>query len=180
MAELTLPGDIPGERWLPVPGMEGAYEVSDMGRVRSLDRLVVNGPRGATRPLRGRVLRIHLAKGYPSVSLGASRKACVHTLVLLAFVGPRPDGMECCHWNGDPTDNRLQNLRWDTSSNNKKDGPTPLRYAASKWRFSPEERDRIRLASSQGKSTRSLARELECSESVVRRVLQENIAGRTP
>lgn len=44
-----------------------------------------------------------------------------HTLVLLAFVGPRPEGMECCHGNGIRHDNRLENLRWDTHQGNMAD-----------------------------------------------------------
>lgn len=41
-----------------------------------------------------------------------------HRAVLLAFIGPCLDGMECCHNNGDPLDNRLENLRWDTRQAN--------------------------------------------------------------
>lgn len=44
----------------------------------------------------------------------AHRQIGVHVLVLEAFVGPRPDGMEGCHNDGDPSNNRLSNLRWDT------------------------------------------------------------------
>jgi hypothetical protein len=52
---------------------------------------------------------------------GARRDALVHHLVLEAFVGPQPPGAEGCHWNDDPTDNRLENLRWDTRSANQFD-----------------------------------------------------------
>lgn len=45
----------------------------------------------------------------------------VHRLVLETFVGPCPPGLEGCHNNGDPADNRLENLRWDTRSANAKD-----------------------------------------------------------
>lgn len=45
----------------------------------------------------------------------------IHTLVLLAFVGPCPEGMECCHGDGDKTNNRLNNLRWGTHSENMQD-----------------------------------------------------------
>jgi hypothetical protein len=45
----------------------------------------------------------------------------MHILVLEAFVGPRPAGMEGCHWDDDPTNNHLSNLRWDTRSANARD-----------------------------------------------------------
>ena len=72
-----------------------------------------------------RVLRPSIvAWGYLQVRLyrnahGYSRR--VAPLVLEAFIGPRPDGMNCCHNNGVPADNRLHNLRWDTQRNNYRD-----------------------------------------------------------
>ena len=59
--------------------------------------------------------------GHRGVCLAGGRYRLVHHLVLEAFVGPRPAGMECCHYDGDPTNNRLANLRWDTSKANKAD-----------------------------------------------------------
>lgn len=112
------------ERWLPVPGYEGVYEVSDHGSIRSLDRIVYAG-QGRTRRSAGRVLAPYAAKsGHLSVNL---KKNCeggtkqVHQLVLAAFVGPCPDGMEVCHNNGDAADNRLPNLRYDTRKSNVAD-----------------------------------------------------------
>lgn len=61
-------------------------------------------------------LQISLRKNYKSISKS------IHRLVLETFIGPCPDGMECCHNNGDASDNGLENLRWDTKSNNAKDG----------------------------------------------------------
>lgn len=52
---------------------------------------------------------------------GIIRSRYVHHLVLEAFVGPRPDGTEACHWNDVPDDNRLVNLRWATKSENRLD-----------------------------------------------------------
>lgn len=104
------------ERWLPVPGWEGLYEVSDLGRVRSLDR--PNGLRG-----RVRVLSVG-SHGYLDVGLcdgGVRRTRLVHRLVLEAFVGPCPEGQEACHADSDRTNNRLSNLRWDTTKANAAD-----------------------------------------------------------
>jgi len=52
---------------------------------------------------------------------GRSRPRMIHRLVLETYVGPCPDGMECCHNNGDRDDNRLENLRWDTRKANRAD-----------------------------------------------------------
>ena len=114
------------ETWAPVPGYEDWYEVSDLGRVRSLDRVVYMFKND--RPLRklGRILTPHPTLRAGHLVLGLSRdnhrwRVSVHRLVLLAFVGPCPPGMEACHGNGIPTDNRLENLRWDTQSANMLD-----------------------------------------------------------
>lgn len=105
------------EQWKPVVGYEGLYEVSDIGRMKRVGR----GPGAQS----GRILSPEQSPhGYFRVVLyrnGARRKMFVHRLVLEAFVGPCPPGMECCHGNDVPTDNRLANLRWDTKSANIRD-----------------------------------------------------------
>jgi hypothetical protein len=115
------------ERWLAVPGYEGHYEVSDMGRVRSLDRLIPTprAARGDFRKSPGRVLRQTITtRGYPFVTLckdGTRAVMTIHKMVLAAFVGPRPDGMVTRHLNGDPSDNRLENLTYGTPKENMHD-----------------------------------------------------------
>lgn len=93
------------ENWKDVTGYEGVYQVSDRGRVRRM---------GSTECLKPNINR----DGYARVDLcryGVKRTIDVQTLVLTAFVGPRPEGMECCHFpDSDPANNRLENLRWDT------------------------------------------------------------------
>lgn len=73
----------------------------------------------------GRVRRLGThGNGHKQVLLhrdGKQYKCFVHALVLEAFVAPRPDGMVCCHNNGDPADNRVENLRWGTASDNMQD-----------------------------------------------------------
>ena len=112
------------ERWRPVPDWEGLYEVSDKGRVRSVDR-VVQFADGRTRRYRGRVLKLKLnVHGYPLAPLcrgEVKRWALVHRLVLTAFVGPCPAEQEGCHNDGDPTNAKLRNLRWDTRKANHAD-----------------------------------------------------------
>lgn len=113
------------ERWLPVVEYKGLYEVSDQGRVRSIDRVVPHGLHNSMRAIKGRTLvLIPDRHGYPYVSLsrtGHVSLRAVHQLVLEAFVGPRPPGGEACHNNGITSDARSSNLRWGTRSTNMLD-----------------------------------------------------------
>jgi hypothetical protein len=114
------------EQWRAVVGYEGFYEVSDAGRVRSVDRVVIDCNGNRTRLFRGVVLKqATISKGYRAVGLCRRDRPMVtkyvHHLVLEAFVGPKPVGMECCHGVGGPADNRLSNVRWGSSSENNHD-----------------------------------------------------------
>lgn len=108
------------EEWRPVVGYEGSYEVSTGGLVRSVDRLNPLGQR-----VRSRVLKLRrLPNGRPRVSLsrdGRSVDAYTYRLVLEAFVGPCPVGMEALHWDDDVNNNTLGNLRWGTRTDNMRD-----------------------------------------------------------
>jgi hypothetical protein len=75
---------------------------------------------GGLRRLNGRSLHPYPSKGYPTVDI-RGRHRRVHHLVLETFIGPRPPGLQCCHWDGVKTNNRLMNLRWDTPGANGQD-----------------------------------------------------------
>lgn len=115
------------ECWLPIAGFDGFYEVSDHGRVRSLDRTYVishlkQGPVSAVR--RGRILRPCVVQGYLQVALhlkGVREQRKVHQLVLETFVGPRPDGHEARHLDGVRACCALTNLCWGTKLENADD-----------------------------------------------------------
>ena len=86
-----------------------------------------------------RWLKPSMAAGYKHIVLYRGKKEIgksVHCLILETYVGPCPAGMEACHNNGVKTDNRLDNLRWDTRSNNQKDaikhGTAPCSRQGSK------------------------------------------------
>jgi len=97
-------------------GYVGLYEISDLGRVRSLRRRTSSGWRG------GRVRKACRAhNGYLQVSLssgGLRVNGWIHQMVAEAFIGPRPPGMQIRHLDGDPANNQLSNIAYGTPSEN--------------------------------------------------------------
>ena len=98
--------------------------MSDKGRVKSLRKIRL-GPLGRIRHYPEKMLRCGVnARGYPTVGLYRDQKVKmrkVHTLVLEAFVGPRPEGMEGLHFDDIKANNQLGNLRWGTTAENSFD-----------------------------------------------------------
>ena len=116
-----------GEIWKAIPGFEGLYQVSNKGRIKSVGRWKFARPNESCRQwVRERILKLGTHKaGYKIASPcknGTAKPIGVHCLVLLAFVGPKPNPRyEACHKNGKPADNRLENLRWGTPKDNAQD-----------------------------------------------------------
>ena len=109
------------EVWKPIPGYNH-YEVSNLGNVRSIDRWLRFGRTEKLRFTKGRILRkCRNDGGYEQITLNRRTGCHVHQLVLLAFVGPRPKGMEALHGDGNKANNRLDNLRYGTRSENQLD-----------------------------------------------------------
>jgi hypothetical protein len=130
------PVELNSEIWKDVLGFEGIYRVSDLGRVKRVNIIKKIGPASFIKkedriliPVfdvikkdfvrlskRNKVrLLVNLSKN------GKIYRRNIHRLVLEAFVGSCPAGMETCHNDGNPLNNRLWNLRWDTHRNNEKD-----------------------------------------------------------
>lgn len=93
--------------WAEVPN-HPTYRVSRSG--------IIIGPKGF--PLKSWNTSRY---GHQMVQLTGRVRRLVHHIVLEAFVGPCPEGMEGCHNDGDPTNNRVDNLRWDTRKANRED-----------------------------------------------------------
>jgi hypothetical protein len=112
------------EQWRAVPEYEGLYEISDLGRVRSLSRTSVRKD-GRRYSRFGRMRKMAPdSSGHLQVQLWRDAKPVshlVHRLVLCVFVGDPPPGLVACHNDGDPTNNRVDNLRWDTQLSNNLD-----------------------------------------------------------
>lgn len=116
------------EEWRPIKGYEGLYEVSNTGKVRSVDRIII-GKNGVAKKFKGKVLfftisktdeRMH--KPRASVQLWKNNEATlklVHRLVASAFI-PNPNNKATInHIDGNPLNNSVDNLEWATYSENQ-------------------------------------------------------------
>ena len=110
------------EIWKPIPRFEGEYEVSNLGNVRSLDRIQhrSNGQVDCDFRIKGRVLKPYLTgkdDGYYTISL-KRKNVKVHRIVAESFLQPIEGKNEVNHINGNKHDNRASNLEWITSGEN--------------------------------------------------------------
>lgn len=129
------------EVWKDVEGYEGKYQVSNMGRVRSLDMVVASVHPKTGEPIayhqEGRILQQNDHKGYRRVSFTTGgretkRYYFVHRLVARAFVGGWFRGAQVNHKNEQRDDNRAENLEWVTAKENINHGRHNERMAETK------------------------------------------------
>lgn len=108
------------EVWKDIKGYEGLYQVSNFGRVRSIDRYVSH-PKSGMLYLKGRPMSLSIRNGYSVVSLNKNGKATshlVHRLVAVAFIENIENKPQVNHKNGVKDDNNISNLEWVTASEN--------------------------------------------------------------
>lgn len=161
------------EQWLPVSGHEG-YEVSDLGRVRSVDRWV-NAPQcGGKRLVKGRVLKqtLNQAEGYLQVHLGAGNCVRVYRLVAEAFLGPRPENQDICHGPNGKMDSGVSNLSYGTRKQNaadrKRDGTNVEGSRHYKAKLTEATAAECLVRHANGEETKALATEFGVDRSTIR------------
>lgn len=121
------------EIWKDIEGFEGFYQVSNLGRVKSLSR-IVNDYRGKGKRNKERILkpkRKNIANSYLTVclsKLGVITTHQVHSLVAKTFIGNPDPGKEVNHKNGIKDDNRVENLEWVTRKENTRHASRVLGY----------------------------------------------------
>lgn len=113
---------LPNEEWKDVVGYEGLYQVSNLGRIRSLNRLCKSGRGYVIHKLSGKImsLKVH-KKGYLEVSLslnGKRRMHKVHRLVAIAFIENPQSLKEVNHKDENTKNNSVENLEWCSSKYN--------------------------------------------------------------
>ena len=164
------------DNFRPTEGYPG-YRVSSSGEVQSCwvrrGRVALQSDSWRTlKPIyRRRYLTVNLTRGS-----GSKTSRSIHSLVLEAFVGPRPQGMVCCHADGDPANNDLSNLRWDTHQANCDDklrhGTLCRGEAARHARLRESDVMEIRRLRTGGCSVSSLADRFRTSHRNVRTIVQ--------
>lgn len=153
------------EKWRPVLGYEGIYEISNEGALRSVaGRVKKSGFYG--RPYRSAILSKD----------GKCRTVDIHTLVCEAFHGPRPPGQWARHLDGDRSNNRDANLAWGTPKDNMRDQyihGTRIRGVSVSHAVLDDAKVReIRRLSAQGLSQTKIARIIGASQPTVSTVVR--------
>ena len=127
------------EIWKDIPSYEGLYQVSNLGRVKSLPKEWVNGI-GKIISHNGKILKTGVSRGYKSVCLccdAIQKTYKVHQLVAIAFLNHKPCGMKLVidHVNDNKLDNRVENLQIVTNRFNcfKTQGKDTSRYKGVSW-----------------------------------------------
>ena len=158
------------EIWKDIPGYEGVYQVSSIGRVRSVDRVVTRRD-GRDFFKKGQIQKLqNNGHGYLYKQLkhkGKIKNCYIHKLVLLTFKKERPKGMVICHLDGDTTNNRLDNLRYDTPLENNID---QFRHGTKKGKLSEEDVIKVRKMYKEGFKTKQIAEYFNVGRWIVQRI----------
>lgn len=163
-----------GEIWKPCPRHPG-YEVSDHGRVRSVSREILGMRHGKMTTIRRAGVMLKQTKGsggYPTVGPYGERPVLVHALVCEAFHGPRPDGYQVAHGDGSRDNNRADNLRWATPSENNLDkrvhGTHQDQRGEKAWNAKLKNEDVLEIRANRGSVSQTyLARRFGVNPSVI-------------
>lgn len=157
------------EIWKDIPDYEGVYQVSNLGRIRSLDRYIKRGKSGFFKE--GQIQKLqNNGNGYLYKQLkheGRYRNFYIHRLVLMVFIGERPDGMVICHKDGDTTNNNLNNLRYDTPLENNID---QFRHGIEKGKLSNDDVLKVRKMYKDGYKTKEISEFFNVGKWVVQRI----------
>lgn len=154
------------EEWKVVNSESKNYMVSNIGRVKSCARTVV-GSNGVSRKLREKILKQRCDQdGYPLVHIDA-KTTKVPKIVAEAFIGQRPSGMEIRHLDGDPRNNKIENLAYGTHSENVLDGYSYCGKIRKNQKLTCKQVLEIVTRMSRGEQSRKLSIEYGVSQTLI-------------
>lgn len=161
-AEAFCTSDLPAadkpEKWLPIPD-HPSYEASDLGHIRRIDGTPVRISYGGWK------------RSYQYVCMDG-RPHALSRIILRTFRGEPPEGHECRHLNGVHDDNRLDNLKWGTHSENIKDQRRHgTWWRTGKQKLFPEDIATIHELRARGRTQQSIAERMGVSQVQISRIL---------
>lgn len=171
------------EVWRDIPGFEGHYQVSSVGRLRSLDRVVeqrTRTGRSGTRHVKGKIMALATSDGYRVATLtlrGNPSRVLMHRAVAAAFIGPLDTNQLVRHLDGDRSNNVVANLAYGTYADNAADtfrhGNFPVGARNGSAKLSAE--DVLYIRENASTRIRTLARRFGVSKpTIVRAINGEN------
>lgn len=166
---------------LPIPGCHGYHARSD-GTIWT-NYVIRPGGRIKSRQWSEKLLPVktfHIHAGYYAASVGLKKYVKVHHLILLTFHGPRPEGAECRHLDGNNQNNSASNLKWGTREENGEDqklhGRMPRgvnhQYAIMTPELVREIRAKHSSVRGERRGYRKLAEEYNCQPSTIRQIVK--------
>jgi ribosomal 50S subunit-recycling heat shock protein len=164
------------ERWREINNYAGFYEVSNTGKVRSLNRSVIRSD-GKEKNFKGVVLKPSRDRdGYCQVSLSIKNKATtykVHRLVAMAFIGNKSTKLEVNHKNGIKHDNIVSNLEWVTHCENIKHAFSTglISHRGRRHPWAKLTDSQVKYIRSSNKKQIELARDFELNPKSIRQIL---------
>lgn len=154
------------EEWRFIPGFSKNYMVSNIGNVKSVERLMVRS-NGRPQKIKERILKSSCdVWGYPTVRVDG-KTIKVHRAVALAFLGDRPESCEIRHMDGDPKNNNVRNLKYGSHSQNVLDGYKYNGYIFKGQKLNPEKAEDIKELLRSGQKGKEIAKLYGVSEQTV-------------
>lgn len=158
-----------GEEWRDIIGYVGYYQVSNLGRVRGLNRSVKHYF-GGPKKVKQKIMRTYKNKGYINVALnkdGKQKHFSIHRLIALHFISNEHNKPHINHINGIKHDNRIENLEWCTRSENLKHAVKSGLYKRPNVKLRDKEVRKIRRLHKEGLSQLSIANKYNVDPSTI-------------